>query len=185
MNTQKMVLASSLIALNVVLGKVAATLTLPVYLDSIGTILAGALMSWPIAVAVGVSTSAVAGLVIHPAYWYYFVTQAVIATVAVLLLRNGTFNRWWTAALGGLAIGLCAALVSAPVTAVVFGGVTLSGTTAINAILLASGQSLWKSVLGGSLLIESIDKVSAALIAWFVLRRLPSELLQTGQRAGR
>ena len=62
-------------------------------------------------------------------------------------------------------------------TVVAFGGVTLSGTTAINAVLLASGQSIWKAVLGGSLIIESLDKVSAAVLAWLVLRRLPADLL--------
>ena len=177
MDIRRIILAASLVALNVVLGKVAATFSLPVYLDTVGTILAGALLPWPFAVAVGVSTSAVAGVVIHPAYWYYFFTQAVVASVAVLLLRQGAFGRVWTAALAGLVIAVCAAIVSAPVTVVAFGGVTLSGTTAINAVLLASGQSIWKAVLGGSLIIESLDKVSAAVLAWLVLRRLPADLL--------
>lgn len=179
MDARRLILAASLVALNVVLGKVAATLSLPVYLDTIGTILAGALLPWPIAIAVGVCTSALAGIVIHPAFWYYFFTQATVAMVAVVLLKQGAFNRWWTAALGGLFIALCATLVSAPVTVLAFGGVTLSGTTAINAVLLASGQSIWKAVLGGGMLIESIDKVTASVIAWLVLKRLPAALLQS------
>ncbi len=53
------------------------------------------------------------------------------------------------------------------------GDVTLGGTTAINALLLAAGQTVWKFVLGGSILIGSIDKVAACRLATEVLRRLP------------
>jgi energy-coupling factor transport system substrate-specific component len=150
-----------------------------VYLDSIATILAGALLPWPYAVLVGVSTSLVAGILIHPAYPYYAGTQAAIAILSVLLLRMGAYKRPFTAVLSGGAIAIVAAIVSAPVTVLVFGGVTLSSTTAINAILIASGQTVWKSVIGGSLVIESIDKIAASTLAWFVLKRIPAELFKS------
>ena len=67
--------------------------------------------------------------------------------------------------------------MSAPVTVLMFGGVTLGGTTAINAVLMAAGQNIWKSVLGGSLVIESLDKVAACMIASIVFRRLPRSLI--------
>jgi energy-coupling factor transport system substrate-specific component len=165
--------AASLIALNLVMSKLAATLSLPVYLDTIGTILAATLLAPWLAVAVGAATSLLAAVVVHPAFLYYVGTQATIALVAVVAMRLGAFKRWSTAIVAGLVIAVCASLVSAPVTVLVFGGVTLGGTTAINAVLLAAGQSIWSSVLGGSLLIESVDKVVACLLATEVLRRLP------------
>ncbi len=177
LRTQITVMGASLIALNLVMSKVAATLSLPVYLDTIGTILAAALMPWWAAVLVGASTSILAGFVVHPAFFYYVGTQMTIALVAVGAMHLGAFRHPWTAGLAGILIAVCAAIVSAPVTVMVFGGVTLGGTTAINALLMAAGQNVWKSVLGGSLIVEGLDKVAACLLASVVLRRLPSNML--------
>lgn len=177
MNTQINVMAASLIAINLVMSKVAATLALPVYLDSVGTVLAASILPWWAALMVGAATSVLAGFVVHPAFFYYVGTQITIAVLAVIAVRLGTFRRLWTAALAGMIIAVAASLVSAPVTVLVFGGVTLGGTTAINAVLMAAGQSVWKSVLGGSLIVESLDKIAACLLSAIVLRRLPSAML--------
>ena len=177
MNTRALVLAASLMALNLALGKIAATLSLPVYLDTIGTIIAAAMLPWRYAVTIGVGTSLLAGLVIHPAYPFYAGNQFVIATLVYFAMRLHMFGAWWKAIAVGFCLAVAAAIVAAPVTVIVFGGITLSGTTAINALLMAAGQNIWTSVLSGSLLIESVDKVAACLIAWYVLDRLPAQLL--------
>lgn len=185
MNTRALVLAASLMALNLTLGKIAATLSLPVYLDTIGTIIAAAMLPWRYAVVVGVGTSLLAGLAIHPAYPFYAGNQFVIATLVYFAIRIGMFATWWKATISGFCLAMAAAITAAPVTVIVFGGVTLSGTTAINAVLMAAGANIWQSVLTGSLLVESIDKVAACIIAWVVLTRIPEELLRTGASRAR
>lgn len=177
MNTQVNVMIASLIALNLAMSKVAATLSLPVYLDSVGTILAAAMLPWWAVLFVGAATSILAGFVVHPAFFYYVGTQLTIAFIAIGAVRLGAFRQLWTATLSGVVVAVAAALVSAPVTVLVFGGVTLGGTTAINAVLLAAGQNVWQSVLGGSLIVEGLDKVAACLLSAIVLRRLPSAML--------
>jgi len=176
MKTRTIFIAAAAIALNLTLGKFASVLTLPVYIDCIGTVLAAALLPLLPAVTVGLGTSLLAGVIVNPFYPPYAATQAAIAMVAYGLSRTGAFKRWWTALLGGYVIALTAVVVSAPVTVLLFGGVTQSGTTAINAVFLAAGKSVWQSVLRGSFIIESIDKPTAAIITFLVLRRLPSYL---------
>lgn len=176
MKTKLVSVAALLLTLNLVLGKLAAALSLPVYLDSVGTILAAALLPPVFAIGVGVCSSLVGGLVINPYFPPYAPVQLVIAVVAVLLCRAGFLRRWWTAVVAGFLIGLAAMVTAAPITTVLFGGVTLTGTTALNAVLIASGHSILKSVLGGSFLVESVDKPAAALLAFLVLKRLPAFL---------
>jgi len=172
-----MFIAATCIALNLTLAKVANLLALPVYIDSTGTILAAALLPPLVAIAVGICTSLLGAVVISPFWAAYAGTQVAIALIAVMCIRLGLFQRWWSAILAGFVIAITAAIVSAPVTVIVFGGVTVSGTTAINAILMASGRSVWQSVIGGSLLIESIDKPAASLLAWLALRQLPASVV--------
>lgn len=178
MNTKHAFVAAGCLALNLSLAKVAALLSLPVYLDTIGTILAASLVAWPLAIAVAVGTSLLGALVINPYFGAYAGTQLAIALVALAAHKYHFFNKWWQAILAGFVIAGVAVIVSAPVTVVLFGGVTLSGTTAINAILLASGRNIWQAVIGGSLFVEILDKPFAAFLAWLALRRLPDSMKQ-------
>jgi energy-coupling factor transport system substrate-specific component len=152
-------------------------MSLPVYMDSVGTILAAALLTPIYALIVAVLTSLLGGLLIHPAFPFYAGTQVLIALICVFAVRQGWFDSWWKALLTGILIAVSASIASAPVTVLVFGGVTLSGATAINAVLLAAGKNLWESVLAGSLVVESMDKITTALLAWVLLSRLPKRLL--------
>jgi energy-coupling factor transport system substrate-specific component len=160
--------------LNVGLGKVSNLLALPFTMDTIGTILGAAILPWPFLLVVAVLSSIVASVVITPAFIFYIGTQITIALVALALLAMGMFKSLPRAALAGLLIGVCSAIVSAPVTVSVFGGIAVPSISALNAVFLASGQSLWASVLSGSIIVESIDKMAAGIIAWYALRRLPS-----------
>lgn len=173
MKTKDIFIAAGCVALNLSLAKVAALLSLPVYLDTIGTIIGAAVLPWQWALAVGGSTSILGAFLINPYWAAYIGTQLTIAGVAILCARIQFLATWWKALISGMLIAVSAVIVSAPITVILFGGVTLSGTTAINAVLLAAGNNIWKSVIGGSFVIESIDKPAAALVAWLTLRRLP------------
>jgi len=170
------VLAAVCIALNIGLNKIAVLLQLPVFMDTIGTILSAALVPLPFAILVGVVSNILGGIITHPAIPFYIGTQIVIALMAVFAYRRGWFERLPTALIVGFVIGVVSAVVSAPVTVIVFGGVTEAGATAINAILLAAGHNIWTAVLSGTLIISSIDKVIAAAIVWLLLQRLPDRL---------
>ncbi len=106
MKTKTISVAALLLTLNLVLGKLAAALSLPVYLDSVGTILAAALLPPGFAIAVGVCSSLVGGLVINPYFPPYAPVQLVIALLAVLFCRTGFLRRWWSALIAGFLIGM-------------------------------------------------------------------------------
>lgn len=177
-DARSLALAATCVALNLVAGKITNLLSLPVYFDSIGTILSAAILPGPLPIFVGAATSLLAWVVIHPAYLFYTGTQIAIAIAAMISFRIGAFGRLWTAVIAGLAIALTAAIASAPVTVMVFGGVTLPSVTAINAVLIAAGENIWKAVVQGGLLIESIDKTAACILAWIILKRLPGRVIR-------
>ena len=164
------------VALNISLNKLAVVLQLPVFMDTVGTVLSGALVPPIFSVAVGVISNLIGGVVTHPAIPFFAFTQVVVSIMAIVGYRRGWFDRAWTAVLLGLAIGIVSAIVSAPVTVLMFGGVTEPGATAVNAVLLAAGHDLWTAVLSGTIIVSSIDKVIAALITMLVLKRLPQRL---------
>ena len=164
------------IALNVGLNKIAAVLQLPVFMDTVGTVLSGAMVPPGYSILVGIVSNLIGGVVTHPSIPFYIGTQIVVSLMSILGFRRGWFDTLPRAIGLGLAIGIVTAIVSAPVTAIVFGGVTEPGATALNAVLLAAGHDLWTSVLTGTLIVSSVDKVIAAVIVWALLRRMPERL---------
>lgn len=173
------VISAVCVALNTGLNKIAVVLQLPVFMDTVGTILSAALVPPWYSVLVGVISNLLGGVITHPAIPFYIGTQVVIALMAIVGFRRGLFDKLWTAVVLGLAIGIVSAIISAPITVLMFGGVTEPGATAINAILMAAGKDIWTAVFTGTLIVSSVDKVIAAVIVWLLLRRLPDRLKQS------
>jgi len=77
----------------------------------------------------------------------------------------------------GLLTGLVAAVVSAPIAAYVFGGVTGFGGDAIIAAFRAAGDSLYQATLKQGLLSDPLDKMIEFLLAFLILAALPRRLV--------
>ena len=72
----------------------------------------------------------------------------------------------------GLVTGIAAAVVSAPIAAVVYGGVTGSGTDALVAAFRSAGSSLYQATLQQGLLSDPLDKMITSFVVFFVLGSL-------------
>lgn len=179
MRISNLFVAAACVALNLTLAKLASLIALPVFLDSVGTFLAVALLPLPLALGAAALTSALGGFVINPFFHFYVGTQIAIALTIWACMRIGLMREWYGALATGLLVAVVAVLVSAPVTVMLFGGVTYGSTTALNAVLIAAGKSIWTSVVSGSAAVESLDKPAAALLAWVALQRLPRHIVRS------
>ena len=166
------------IAINVALGQlVQSVLKLPIYLDSIGTVLVGILLG-PLAGAItGLLANIIWGLTLAPSALPFAAVAAVIGLIAGYAGQYGATQTWWKMALFGVLTGIVAAAISAPIATYVFGGVTGGGTD----VLVAMFQSLGASVLGASFaqgaVSDPLDKTITYLIVWAIISALPKRLL--------
>ncbi len=166
------------IAINVALGQlVQSVLRLPIYLDSIGTVLVGILLG-PLAGAItGLLANIIWGLTLAPSALPFAAVAAVIGLIAGYAGQYGATQTWWKMALFGVLTGIVAAAISAPIATYVFGGVTGGGTD----VLVAMFQSLGASVLGASFaqgaVSDPLDKTITYLVVWAIISALPRRLL--------
>ena len=166
------------IAINVALGQlVQSVLKLPIYLDSIGTVLAGILLG-PLAGAItGLLANIIWGLTLAPSALPFAAVAAVIGLIAGYAGQYGAAQSWWKMALFGVLTGIVAAAISAPIATYVFGGVTGGGTD----VLVAMFQNLGASVLGASFaqgaVSDPLDKTITYLVVWAIISALPRRLL--------
>jgi energy-coupling factor transport system substrate-specific component len=166
------------IAINVALGQlVQSVLKLPIYLDSIGTVLVGILLG-PLAGAItGLLANIIWGLTLAPSALPFAAVAAVIGLIAGYAGQYGAVQSWWKMALFGVLTGIVAAAISAPIATYVFGGVTGAGTD----VLVAMFQNLGASVLGASFaqgaVSDPLDKTITYLVVWAIISALPRRLL--------
>lgn len=161
------------IALNMALGQLAGMLKLPVFLDSIGTILVAVLCGpWAGAVT-GLVTNLVWGLIQGPTAAFFAPVAMVIGIAAGFLARAGLFRTPWGAAIAGAIIAVALAFVAVPIRIYLFGGVTGSGADFLTAYLTRVGQDLFSSVVTTVITANLADKIVSALLVWGIIRGLP------------
>lgn len=166
------------IAINMVAGQAASMLKLPIFLDSIGTVLCAILAGPWMAVATGLLTNLLWGLLTGPIATAFAPVAMMIGLSAGLLARAGWFNNLPKVAVSSVVITLALTLVAIPIRSYLFGGATGSGADFVVAYLHAMGSDLQESVAVTVLGTNLLDKLLTVLIAWGLVRRLPQRTLR-------
>ncbi len=174
--SQKLSLLLSLTAVNLTLGALVSYLKLPIYLDSIGLLLATITLGFPWGVLCAVATVVLGFFLINPYLPAYIGTAVAICGATEILFRLGMFNSLIRAVLSGLVIAVVTATVSAPVTAYLFGGITLSGADALTAYFLTTGKTLLDSAMLSGISSEPVDKTLVCIFVYLILQRIPKSV---------
>ena len=165
------------IAINMVAGQAVSMLKLPIFLDSIGTVLCAILAGPWMAIATGLLTNLLWGLLTGPIAAAFAPVAMMIGLSAGLLARAGWFNNLPKVVVSSVVITLALTLVAIPIRSYLFGGATGSGADFMVAYLHAMGSDLQESVAVTVLGTNLLDKLLTVLIAWGLVRRLPQRTL--------
>jgi energy-coupling factor transport system substrate-specific component len=115
------------VALNLVGAQLVDALKLPIYLDSIGTVLAGILAGPWVGATTGVLSNGV-NAIFSPTYLPYALVSLGLGLASGFLSRAGFFAKPWKVLASGIVLTLVATLIGTPITTYLFGGVTGVGT---------------------------------------------------------
>lgn len=163
-------------AFNIIMGQLIGFSGIPLYLDSVATVLIGVLAGPAAGAMTGAVTNLAWGLTINPTNIPFAAGAATIGFLAGCARRTGLMSKLWTALLAGLGTGLIAGFLGAPIAAFVFGGGQGVGTGSVVAALQAAGQSLLGATTLQSLLSDPLDKTLVFLLVWIIVRSLPNRV---------
>lgn len=172
MPTQVWSLLSLGVGLNLVLGALVAAFKLPIYLDSLGTVLVAALAGPGAACLAGGCGVALLGLT-NPVALAFMPVGMVVGLLAGWAARLGAFSQAWRAGLCGALVGVAGAALSAPISAFMFGGVTGGGTDLMVALFRAGGLSTIGAAFSQGLTVDPLDKAATFLLVFALLEALP------------
>lgn len=163
------------ITLNIVGAFIALTLRLPIYLDSIGTIMIACLLGPKYAIMTGMCGSFISGVTFDIYSLYFAPVQISTGLFAGMMYQKGFLNGKKTP-LGVLAFALPTSLISAVISAVVFGGITSSGSSYVVQILMTIGVPDVVSVFITQVLTDYMDKFIAVGLVVAGLVALPHSM---------
>lgn len=172
-DVRKITLMGFGIALNVVGAFLALTLRLPIYLDSIGTVLVACLLGPKYAVLTGLGGSMVSGITFDVYSFYFAPVQISTGLLAGLMYQKG-YLRGKKIPFGVLVFALPTAILSAIISAGVFGGITSSGSTYIVQLLRSFGVSDVMSVFMIQVFTDYLDEYVAVMLVMAISAVLPS-----------
>ena len=174
-NVKNITLISMGIALNVVGAFIALNLRLPIYLDSIGTILIACMLGPKYAVITGVGGSLVSGMTFDIYSLYFAPVQITTGFLAGLMYKKGMLKGVKTL-LGTFIFTLPTSIISATIAAFLFGGVTSSGSSYIVQILSHFNVPVVVGVFVTQVFTDYADKFLAVVLVGIVVNSMPKAL---------
>ena len=163
------------IVLNVAGAFIAMNLKLPIYMDSIGTVITAALLGPFYGGLAGLLGGIASGFTFDVYSFYYAIPQMTTGIMAGFLFRTFWMKGKYLP-IGSFFATLPCTLLSAVVTAVCFGGLTSSGSSLIVILLKKFGIPLTASVFVTQILTDYTDKFLAISLATVVLSAMSYEM---------
>ena len=172
--------ALACLAANVICARLVLWLKLPLYLDSIGTILAGSLLGYLPAIIVGFASNYILSFGDYISM-YYGVISVLIAIAAVRLSQRGAFKLLRTALASVLLFALIGGVIGSLLTWGLYGLSIGEGISAPLSMALNARTSLgpFLSQLTADFCIDMADKFVTVMLVFVLLRHLPAKLLDS------
>lgn len=158
------------VIMNIIGGQIALFLRLPIYLDSIGTVLAASLFG-PL---YGMLPSLLSGLImgINDVYSIYYAPVGILfGCLCGFVWKKEKSSLIWPF-VAAFFVTIPSSFVSACITAYLFGGITSSGSTVLVQLLAQTPLGLTVSCFLVQLLTDYADRVVAFWITILMRKRL-------------
>ncbi|WP_250674264.1 ECF transporter S component [Paraclostridium ghonii] len=176
LSTNQVTIIALGVSLNVIGAFIALTLRLPIYLDSIGTILIACILGPRYAVLTGVLGSLASGMTFDIYSLFFMPVQISTGLISGLMFKKD-FLKGEKIFTGVMAFSVPTSILSAIIAAFVFGGVTSSGSSYIVQMLSVFGINKVVGVFLTQVLTDYADKFIAVLIVNYAVSLVPSNII--------
>lgn len=178
-STNKLCILALCAVINLIGAQIALLLRLPVYLDSLGTVFAAAMMGPLYGMIPGIISNLVGGVTTDIYALYYLPVQMITGGIAGLVFQKISLRdrkSFVKILLGAGIISIPGTVVSSSITAIVFGGITSSGSTLLVQLLHHLGLGLTASVCVVQGLTDYADRAIVLALTVALLAVVPSSV---------
>ncbi len=169
--TTKLAMIAMAICINYIGGQLALALRLPIYLDSVGTILIGALFGPAFGVLPPLISSVLMAFT-GDIYSLYFAPVGMILGLTAGFVLKRIHSVGFMLLLSAFLITLPGTIVCAIINAILFGGVTSSGSSVIVAALSHTPLGLTGAIFVVQIFTDYLDRVISLALVMILLRKV-------------
>lgn len=172
-SVHKITLIALAVVINIVGSYIALVLHLPIYLDSMGTIMTAILLGPFYGLFPGVLSALVTGMTSDIYALYYMPVGIVLGVMTGFVFQKNKSNKLFVKS---FCISIPASLISACITANLFGGITSSGSTMLVQLLAKTPLGLTLSCLIVQFFTDYFDRLLSLWLVFSVIKKLPDSL---------
>lgn len=183
MTAFQMCVVAMAVGINMVGGQLALLLRLPIYLDSVGTILTGALLGPWLGMLPNLLSGVLMGMTTDIYSLYFAPVGMVTGFVNGLVWQRWIWKRPENAVKGGgrfwlyaLAVAIPGTVVSSVICAAVFGGITSSGSMVLVQLLARTPLGMTASIFLVQIVTDYLDRAVSMLAVSGFLQVLPGRV---------
>ena len=164
------------VAMNIVLGIITAALGIPLYLDTLGTVLTAALFGPVPGIIVGALSNIITGLIYSVRDIPFALVNMAVGLVVGLVAKKFKFTLI-SAAITGLALSVICPAIGTPIGIFVYGGLQGNISDIVVTGLVKAGQSIFAASFLTKVGSNLIDKVGTCIIVFLLIKAMPAWFL--------
>lgn len=160
------------VAVNIVLGIATSALKLPLYLDTLGTVLTAILIGPLPGAIVGALTNIITGFIYSVRDIPFLLVNVTVALIVGFVAKRFKFT-YVTAFITGLILSIVCPLIGTPIGIAIYGGLTGTASDVIVMLLRSTGSSIFAASFIAKIGNNLVDKVGTCLLAVLIIKYLP------------
>lgn len=165
------------IAINFVFGQIVLLLSLPIYLDTVGTIIVGALCGPMYSIITAVVTCGLL-CITSPETLFYLCGYLASGIFVGVLAKKGWFRRLWKCILFAILLGIIDGILATGVNMIVYGGYTAFPSGIVTGFITKTfNLPILTSNLVSECITDTMDKIPSVIIAFLALKSIPDRFL--------
>lgn len=164
------------VAMNIVLGIITSALGIPLYLDTLGTVLSGALLGPVPGIIVGALSNIITGLIYSVSDIPFCLVNMAVGLIVGLVAKKFGWGLV-PAILTGLALSFICPAIGTPIGIYVYGGLNGTFSDVLVASLVEGGKTIFQASFLRNVASNLIDKVGTAIIGYLLIKYMPAKFL--------
>ncbi len=164
------------VAMNIVLGIITSALGIPLYLDTLGTVLSAAILGPVPGMIVGALSNIITGFMYSVTDIPFFLVNMAVGLIVGLVAKKFKFSLI-PAIVTGLALSFICPAIGTPIGIYVYGGLNGSVSDMLVMSLVEGGKSIFNASFLRNVASNLIDKVGTCIIGWALIKAMPVRFL--------
>lgn len=169
------------VAMNIVLGIITSALGIPLYLDTLGTVLSAAILGPIPGIIVGALSNIITGLMYSVTDIPFCLVNMAVGLIVGLVAKKFKFTLI-SAIITGLVLSFVCPAIGTPIGIYVYGGLNGSVSDMLVMSLVEGGKSIFQASFLRNVASNLIDKVGTCVIGFGLIKAMPMRFLDNFQR---